>query len=289
MSLAVLLFTLGFLPISTMIVERKIVDPNSVERLWSEMRGSRIQDVITPDNDGAVNEPPSTDYLTVVMISDTHCNLGKMIDQNLIPYGDILIHAGDITTYGDAPELIKFNDELGRLSHPHKIVIAGNHELGFDPEEDQSMRKDKYQGQGTADGWKLLTNCTFLNDSSTTIDGVTFYGSSWHPLEGYPFYRPREQLKEKWESIPVGVDVLITHSPPIGHLDLYPPLERWGCRYLLEKVEQLRPLLHVFGHVHHCYGAVKNEHTIFVNAASEKSSKDGFNHPLIAYIPKKQQ
>lgn len=63
------------------------------------------------------------------MISDTHCNLGKMIDQSeypvylisysvrissdLIPYGDILIHAGDITTYGDAPELIKFNDELG--------------------------------------------------------------------------------------------------------------------------------------------------------------------------------
>ncbi|GMR58825.1 hypothetical protein PMAYCL1PPCAC_29020, partial [Pristionchus mayeri] len=291
----------------SVMAERKIVDPHSVEGLWDrEMREGRVQIEITPDENGGVNSPPSSPFLTVVMISDTHCELDKMIEQSkskraskaieifsnqpivdLIPYGDVLIHAGDITTYGDEENLIKFNKELGRLPHPHKIVIAGNHELGFDAEEDLSQRKDKYEGKGIAEGWKLLTNCTFLNDSATVIDGVTFYGSSWHPLEGYPFYRTREQLKEKWEGIPEGVDVLITHSPPIGYLDLYPPVERWGCRYLLEKVELLRPLVHVFGHVHYCHGVVRNEHTFFVNAASQKASKDGFNRPFIAYIPKK--
>ncbi|GMT37091.1 hypothetical protein PFISCL1PPCAC_28388 [Pristionchus fissidentatus] len=198
-----------------------------------------------------------------------------------------LFTPGDITSYGDAETLMQFNEELGSLPHPNKIVIAGNHELGFDSTEDQSERKDKWQGHGTPEGWKLLTNCTFLNDSSIEIDGVTFYGSSWHPLEGYPFYRPRDELGKKWDRIPENVDVLITHSPPLGQLDLYPPAERWGCRYLLEKVEELRPHLHVFGHVHDCYGAVRNKHTIFVNAASQKSTKDGFNRPLIAYIPKK--
>ncbi|GMS87859.1 hypothetical protein PENTCL1PPCAC_10034 [Pristionchus entomophagus] len=272
---------------------RKVIDPHSVEKLWEEMKVGRVQNTITPDEKGAVNAPPSTPYLTVVMISDTHCELDKMIEQNLIPYGDVLIHAGDITSYGDAENLTKFNEELGKLPHPHKIVIAGNHELGFDPNEDQSLRWDvKDIGKGTPEGWKLLTNCTFLNDSSTVIDGVTFYGSSWHPLSGFPFYQPRDQLKQKWEGIPNNTDVLITHSPPIGHLDLFPTVERWGCRYLLEKVEAVRPALHVFGHTHPCYGSVRNEQTIFVNAASQKVSLDGlkaigFNRPLIAYIPKK--
>ncbi|GMS79846.1 hypothetical protein PENTCL1PPCAC_2021, partial [Pristionchus entomophagus] len=290
--LSVLLSSLGAFLTPMMTAERKIVDPHSVERLWEEMKESRIQNEIIPDAEGAVNVPPSTPFLTIVMISDTHCDLGEMIEQNLIPYGDVLIHAGDITTLGDAPNLTKFNEELGMLPHPHKIVIAGNHELGFDPEEDESQRKDKHKGFGTPEGWKLLTNCTFLNDSSTVIDGVKFYGSSWHPLAGFPFYRPRDELKEKWEAIPDDVDVLITHSPPIGQLDRYLQVERWGCLYLLEKVEEFRPSLHVFGHVHDSYGAVKNDHTIFVNAASQKrASEDGikrFNRPLIAYIPMKE-
>lgn len=33
----------------------------------------------------------------------------------LIPYGDVLIHAGDITNTGDAENLIKFNEELGTV------------------------------------------------------------------------------------------------------------------------------------------------------------------------------
>ncbi|GMS90554.1 hypothetical protein PENTCL1PPCAC_12729, partial [Pristionchus entomophagus] len=272
---------------------RKIVDPHSVNELWEEYTAGRVRHVITPDDKGAVNAPLSTPFLTLVMISDTHCELDKMIEQNLIPYGDVLIHAGDITVYGDTHNLTKFNEELGRLPHPHKLVIAGNHELGFDPDEDQSLRWDVNDiGKGTHEGWKLLTNCTFLNDSSTVIDGVKFYGSSWHPLSGFPFYQPRDQLKQKWAAIPDYTDVLITHSPPICHLDLPEPVEQWGCRFLLEKVEAIRPFIHVFGHNHHGYGAIKNEHTIFVNAASQKvrntlASLDGFNHPLIAYIPKK--
>ncbi|GMR44836.1 hypothetical protein PMAYCL1PPCAC_15031, partial [Pristionchus mayeri] len=285
---------------------------HSVEELWEEIKEGRLQTAVVPDDDGAVNARPSTPFLTLVMISDTHCELGKMIDQNLIPPGDVLIHAGDITVHGDEQNLIKFNEELGRLPHPHKLVISGNHELGFDPEEDVSRKK--CEGTGTPEGWKLLTNCTFLHDSSTVacdssrcqIDGVTFYGASWHPLEGYPFYRPREQLREKWERIPDDVDVVITHSPPIGpftlwigmifirnrsgYLDVYPhstPPERWGCRYLLERVEKLRPFLHVFGHTHDCYGAVTNGHTLFVNAASSTVTKGRFNRPLVAYIPKK--
>lgn len=82
----------------------------------------------------------------------------------MIPDGDVLVHAGDITSYGDAANLAKFNEELGeislfsrffkinqwdslvseRLPHRHKIVIAGNHELGFDKDEDQSKMLEEH-------------------------------------------------------------------------------------------------------------------------------------------------
>ena len=33
----------------------------------------------------------------------------------MIPDGDVLIHAGDITTYGDEENLKKYNEELGKF------------------------------------------------------------------------------------------------------------------------------------------------------------------------------
>ena len=51
-----------------------------------------------------------------------------------IPEGDVLIHAGDFTRCGNLQEVREFNKWLETLPHKHKLVIAGNHELSFDPE-----------------------------------------------------------------------------------------------------------------------------------------------------------
>ncbi|KAJ1345835.1 hypothetical protein KIN20_000458 [Parelaphostrongylus tenuis] len=145
---------------------------------------------------------------------------------NDIPDGDVLIHAGDLTNFGSEKELIKFNEDIGRLPHKHKIIVAGNHDLGFDDSEDMNERLPQYQGHGTPKGYRLLTNATWLHDKGVTIDGVTFFGSSWHPLYGYPFYRPRPKLEEKWTSLPSNLHVLITHTPALGYLDKFGN-ERW--------------------------------------------------------------
>lgn len=68
--------------------------------------------------------------LRVVCISDTHGLHRNMMHE--IPQGDVLIHAGDFTDTGTRQEVIDFNDYLGELSHPYKIVIAGNHESILD-------------------------------------------------------------------------------------------------------------------------------------------------------------
>jgi len=65
----------------------------------------------------------------IICISDTH---GQHTGLR-VPEGDILIHASDFMTYGNAPrEIIDFNAWLGRQSHTHKIVIAGNHDRLFE-------------------------------------------------------------------------------------------------------------------------------------------------------------
>ena len=68
--------------------------------------------------------------MKLVCISDTHGRHEKL----KVPAGDILIHAGDICSRGQANEVEAFNQWLGKLPHPHKIVIAGNHDHVFEDE-----------------------------------------------------------------------------------------------------------------------------------------------------------
>ena len=81
----------------------------------------------------------------------------------------VLIHCGDFTNTGAENEVKKFNEQLGSLSHPFKIVIAGNHELGFEDNDDGTKWISNYIGKGTKNGYKLLTNCSYLHDTCTEV------------------------------------------------------------------------------------------------------------------------
>lgn len=67
----------------------------------------------------------------------------------------------------------------------------------------------------------------------------------------------REQL---FAQIPSDTDILITHSPPKNILDSFEdePINgprRYGCQILRDQVlKRIKPLYHIFGHVHEGYG-----------------------------------
>ena len=86
-------------------------------------------------------------------ISDTHSQVEHAEDPASfsVPDGDVLIHAGDMTQWGEVPKVKEFNDWMGTLPHKFKArifsvifgqypdisfcmqaVIAGNHDLSFD-------------------------------------------------------------------------------------------------------------------------------------------------------------
>ena len=67
--------------------------------------------------------------------------------------------------------------------------------------------------------------------------------------------------------IPDDTDVLITHRPPFGILDLrFGKGEPAGCELLLKRVQEIEPRVHLFGHIHGSYGKVQIGRTLFVNA-----------------------
>lgn len=177
--------------------------------------------------------------ISIVCISDTH-NV-----QVPLPDGDILIHAGDLTQSGSFVELQKAIDWLDSQSHHTKITIAGNHDLLLDTEYisvDQAVSKRAQPDWG---------NIIYLENQQIEIQfsngrRLNIYGSPYSPRHGnWAFQYPRNQ--DIWvDSVPEGIDILITHSPPNAHLDLL----KLGCVHLLKSLWRVQPRLHVFGHIH---------------------------------------
>ena len=198
--------------------------------------------------------------MRLVLISDTHCRHGELE----LPHGDVLIHAGDFSNAGTMSEVDDFARWLHTQPHAHKVIVAGNHDRVF--ESDPLVAQQR------------LVGVTYLQDASTTIDRVRFYGSPWQPwCYDWAFNLERgAPLREKWMLIPRDVDVLITHSPPDGHGDVGRYGEAVGCKDLRETVLDRAPRLHVFGHIHEGRGITHEGETHFVNASSMR----GFESPL---------
>lgn len=208
----------------------------------------------------------------IVAISDTH-RLHGSVD---IPDGDVLVHAGDFCNRGELREVPGFLLWLDALPHPHKVLIAGNH--------DECFQKQPH------DVAHMLTHActvTYLQDSGCEIGGLSFFGSPWQPeFFDWAFNLPRgEALARKWRQIPTSTDVLITHGPPRGVLDVSSRGEACGCDDLLEAVEEKRPRVHIFGHIHEGHGWTRRGETLFVNASSCTAAYRPTNKPIVIDVP----
>ena len=199
--------------------------------------------------------------MKLVVTSDCHGRLS----QARIPQGDVLILAGDLLANrsGDPDidaafqlnALRELDDFCGRLGFKHVLAIAGNHDWVF----------ERYKGAA-----HVLKHIVYLEDSATVIDGVKFWGSPHQPwFFDWAFNWPRngKELAHYWSLIPEDTDVLITHGPPFGILDLpFGKGEPAGCELLLKRVQEVNPRVHIFGHIHGSYGELRIGGTHFVNA-----------------------
>jgi Icc-related predicted phosphoesterase len=195
----------------------------------------------------------------ITFISDTHT---KHCMLNL-PGGDILIHSGDIMNSGwNMNDIVNFLTWFEKQNYDELIFIAGNH--------DRKFENDPHDVKALLENYPLVT---YLEDDWVEINGVKIYGSPWQPeFYNWAFNLPRRgtELMSKWEAIPTDTDILITHGPPQGHLDISgPPYNEGdlGCELLRTKVDELKPKIHVFGHIHGSAGHKKYSDTHFFNAS----------------------
>lgn len=206
--------------------------------------------------------------MKIILISDTH-GAHNMLR---IPEGDILIHAGDFTGMGKEEEIRSFGGWLAGLTHKHKIVIAGNHDVSFQRTPDSARE------------W-LGDSCNYLLNEGIEVEGLKIWGSPVQPLFSngvWAFEMNQEGRKELWAKIPSGLDVLITHGPPRGILDKVFTGVPVGCEELNKRVREVKPKVHVFGHIHEEGGKVEDhDGTVFVNAAVV-DEKYRLGHPIMA-------
>jgi predicted phosphodiesterase len=209
--------------------------------------------------------------MKITIISDTHTK--HRYCENDLPGGDLLIHAGDFMNSGynpiEAMEFFKWFDEID--NYDFKVFIAGNH--------DRWMQNKTEESRGILTGYKTID---YLQDDWMTVGDsdphdpnvktAKIYGSPWQPeFYNWAFNLPRngEELKSKWDMIHEDTDILITHGPAWGFLDDVEGRrgQHLGCELLTERIKQIKPKIHICGHIHSGHGHYFDGHTHYFNAS----------------------
>lgn len=222
-------------------------------------------------------------------ISDTHGMHGFL----KVPEGiDVVIHSGDCSNpsdpYFNEPEVLDFLEWYSSLPIGHKVFVAGNH--------DTSIEKRRVTPADIAS-----RGIVYLENSSAQIEGLNVWGTPVTPEFGigWAWNRKREKMFKVWDSVPGDTDIVISHGPPKGVLDLSynrnNDLEYCGCSNMKKRMLELQPKLCLFGHIHNFQGitnagtmTVHGCKTVFSNGSCAHDGKFGnrdyFNHGNILDI-----
>ena len=218
--------------------------------------------------------------MILTIISDTH-NKHKHITGDL-KGGDLLIHAGDLSSMGYEHEITEFAKWYNGLdNYSTKVFIAGNHDWGF------QNNSEKIKGLLT--GYKDIN---YLEDDFLgIIEGgepeIKIWGSPWQPeFYNWAFNRTSETIGAHWDKIPLDTNILITHGPIRGYLDLTERGESTGCPILRDKMGELKDLkLHVCGHIHEASGIQLVDRCLHVPASQLTEHYELVNLPYSIELP----
>lgn len=229
--------------------------------------GRRFKDSTAP------SYQPDDKLLRIVCMSDTHERYNQlMLNPTLIPEGDLLLHAGDMTFKGEYSKYTEMDDWLSHVRCRHKVIVPGNHDVTFETD------------------WSGAVACfsnvdAFLNQSYALVSGLKIWGEPRQPwFYNWAFNVPRDQMRSVWEKVPTDVDVLLTHGPPLGIGD-FTRGQHVGCEFQRKWIEEVKPKLVVCGHIHTGYGVYQLGSTMVVNASICNHKYQPVNAPIVVTLP----
>jgi len=175
--------------------------------------------------------------MKLLLFSDVHCD--HEAARSLVvrsQEADVLVCAGDLGVMRTG--LQETVDILSAAECP-VVLVAGNGES--DGELSKACRD-----------W---SDAHVLHGSGCEIGGIPFWGLGGGvpvtPFGSWSFDLSEEEARPLLEGCPAGA-VLVTHSPPFGHVDSTHG-QNLGSRAVLETIERAKPQLAVCGHIHACW------------------------------------
>jgi Icc-related predicted phosphoesterase len=228
--------------------------------------------------------------MKILAIADTHtyykdlCIKENEDDNLILEDADVLIHAGDIDAR-NLRELYQFANWMGSLDYKYKIVVGGNHDFALT--KNYLFVKTYMEERGVI----------YLENEEVTLDGIKFWGSPITPVYGnWAFMKHRgNEIARIWHQMPEDTRVLITHGPPLQILDNSHYGGHSGCYDLFKKIEEVKPKVHIFGHIHEGYGnEVKQWNSVdsqgvpksthFYNVSALDKDYNLVNKPTVIYV-----
>lgn len=214
----------------------------------------------------------------IVAFSDTHTLHHNVI----LPKCDICIFAGDYSSTGKEKETRDFLAWYNKQTQcEFKIWIGGNHDLAHESRFNVQTRADKwFEGLKTD-----YPDLVLLENSGVIIDGIKIWGSPVTP-DFYPQYWANnktrgEDIRKVWRQIPMDTDIIVTHGPAKMILDYVPASHEYvGCDDLRHTIGEIKPKLHICGHIHAGYGTYEGPDTFFINASICNEAYSPVNKPV---------
>lgn len=173
--------------------------------------------------------------MKLLLCSDIHCDSDAA--RSLVEGSadaDVLVCAGDLAVMRRGLEPVI--DILAEAACP-AVLVPGNGE------------SDTELADACAD-WE---DAHVLHGTGCEIDGVSFWGLGAGvpvtPFGSWSFDLSEEEAEALLADCPEN-GVLVTHSPPYGHVDVAGGGDHLGSRAILKTIERVTPRLVVCGHIH---------------------------------------
>ncbi len=172
--------------------------------------------------------------MRLLLCSDIHCDVDaarRLVERSA--EADVLVCAGDLAVMRRGLE-----DTVAALAEAPvpTVLVPGN------GESDEEL----------AEACSTWPDAHVLHGSGVELGGLPFWGLGGGvpvtPFGAWSFDLTEEEARELLAGCPPS-SVLVTHSPPIGHLDESGG-RSLGSRAVLEAVERVKPRLVVCGHIH---------------------------------------
>jgi Icc-related predicted phosphoesterase len=205
----------------------------------------------------------------ILHISDTH-GFHNEFPKETFKDIDMIIHSGDCSNsrylQHSILEITNFLNWYEMIDVKYKIFVAGNH--------DTAIERKSITGADI-----IMRDIIYLENESIEIEGLKIWGSPITPTFGeWSFMKARDKTHEVWKKIPNDTDIAIVHGPPKGIRDLSHnregQLEFCGDLSLRKRIDEVRPRLMCFGHIHDSVGChnqgvstFQQRKTIFSNAS----------------------